>query len=138
MIKQYQQLGFTHENRLHYFETTDYLYLKPQLRHLSYLYCYAKVTSILPRTSKCRTLSKPLAKIKKSSKLEHDADQISWTVLRKRPFPDGEAGHKIIKLNIGNPAPFGFRSAAGNYQRCGFKPAECDWLYRFQRDFPGA
>ena len=43
--------------------------------------------------------------IKKSSKLEHVCYDIRGPVLRAANEME-EAGHKIIKLNIGNPAPF--------------------------------
>ncbi|KAF5273190.1 hypothetical protein FQR65_LT17195 [Abscondita terminalis] len=47
--------------------------------------------------------------IKKSSKLEHVCYDIRGPVLRAANEME-EAGHKIIKLNIGNPAPFGFEA----------------------------
>lgn len=47
--------------------------------------------------------------IKKSSKLEHVCYDIHGPVLRAANEME-EQGHKIIKLNIGNPAPFGFEA----------------------------
>lgn len=47
--------------------------------------------------------------IKKSSKLEHVCYDIRGPVLRAANEME-EQGHKIIKLNIGNPAPFGFEA----------------------------
>ncbi|WP_312532813.1 pyridoxal phosphate-dependent aminotransferase [Acinetobacter variabilis] len=51
----------------------------------------------------------PPREIKKSSKLEHVCYDIRGPVLRAANEME-EAGHKIIKLNIGNPAPFGFEA----------------------------
>ncbi|AWK15235.1 pyridoxal phosphate-dependent aminotransferase [Candidatus Fukatsuia symbiotica] len=48
--------------------------------------------------------SKP---IKKSSKLENVGYDIRGPVLKEAKRLEGE-GHKVLKLNIGNPAPFGF------------------------------
>lgn len=45
--------------------------------------------------------------LKKSSKLEHVCYDIRGPVLKAANALE-EQGHKIIKLNIGNPAPFGF------------------------------
>lgn len=47
--------------------------------------------------------------IKKSSKLEHVCYDIRGPVMRAANEME-EQGHKIIKLNIGNPAPFGFEA----------------------------
>ncbi len=46
---------------------------------------------------------------KKSSKLEHRSPRHPWTSVRAANEME-EAGHKIIKRNIGNPAPFGFEA----------------------------
>ncbi|WLF82930.1 pyridoxal phosphate-dependent aminotransferase [Moraxella sp. ZY210820] len=47
--------------------------------------------------------------LKKSSKLEHVCYDIRGPVM-KAAMAMEEQGHKIIKLNIGNPAPFGFEA----------------------------
>ncbi|MDO4222987.1 MAG: pyridoxal phosphate-dependent aminotransferase [Acinetobacter sp.] len=47
--------------------------------------------------------------LKKSSKLEHVCYDIRGPVMRAAAEME-EQGHKIIKLNIGNPAPFGFEA----------------------------
>ena len=45
----------------------------------------------------------------KSHKLEHVCYDIRGPVLKEATRME-EEGHKIIKLNIGNPAPFGFEA----------------------------
>lgn len=53
--------------------------------------------------------TQPLRQLKKSSKLEHVCYDIRGPVMRAANEME-EQGHKIIKLNIGNPAPFGFEA----------------------------
>ncbi|MDH5711652.1 MAG: aminotransferase, partial [Gammaproteobacteria bacterium] len=48
-----------------------------------------------------------MKKIKKSHKLDGVCYDIRGEVLREARRME-EEGHKILKLNIGNPAPFGF------------------------------
>ncbi len=48
-----------------------------------------------------------------------------------------EQGHKIIKLNIGNPAPFGFEAPQEIINDVAFKPTKCNWLCRFKRYLSG-
>lgn len=55
------------------------------------------------------TSSKTTRELKKSSKLEHVCYDIRGPVMRAANEME-EQGHKIIKLNIGNPAPFGFEA----------------------------
>ena len=55
------------------------------------------------------SFSTPLRELKKSSKLEHVCYDIRGPVMRAANEME-EQGHKIIKLNIGNPAPFGFEA----------------------------
>lgn len=47
--------------------------------------------------------------IQKSDKLQHVCYEIRGPLLKKANAMEA-AGHKIIKLNIGNPAPFGFEA----------------------------
>ncbi|NVK25506.1 MAG: pyridoxal phosphate-dependent aminotransferase [Gammaproteobacteria bacterium] len=47
--------------------------------------------------------------IKKSSKLDNVCYEIRGPVLKQAKLLE-DAGHKILKLNIGNPAPFGFEA----------------------------
>ena len=55
------------------------------------------------------TSSKTTRELKKSSKLEHVCYDIRGPVMRAANEME-EQGPKIIKLNIGNPAPFGFEA----------------------------
>lgn len=50
-----------------------------------------------------------VAPVEKSSKLENVCYDIRGPVLKKAKRLE-EEGHKVIKLNIGNPAPFGFEA----------------------------
>lgn len=109
VIKQYQQVGFTHEKIVALLRDEHDLDLVTTETFKSYLYRYAKVTSTLSENIKMpNTLHTP-REIKKSSKLEHVCYDIRGPVLRAANEME-EAGHKIIKLNIGNPAPFGFEA----------------------------
>ena len=51
------------------------------------------------------------AEIRKSQKLDGVLYDIRGPVL-KRAYEIEESGHEVIKLNIGNPAPFGFDAPA--------------------------
>ncbi|MDO4536871.1 MAG: aminotransferase class I/II-fold pyridoxal phosphate-dependent enzyme [Coriobacteriales bacterium] len=51
----------------------------------------------------------PMRKFKKSSKLDHVSYDVRGPVLDEANRME-EAGTHILKLNIGNPAPFGFRT----------------------------
>ena len=48
-------------------------------------------------------------KFSKSAKLDHVCYDIRGPV-HKKALQLEEEGHKILKLNIGNPAPFGFEA----------------------------
>ena len=107
VIKQYQQVGFTHEKIVALLRDEHDLDLVTTETFKSYLYRYAKVTSTLSENIKMPNTLQTPREIKKSSKLEHVCYDIRGPVLRAANEME-EAGHKIIKLNIGNPAPFGF------------------------------
>jgi len=109
VIKQYQQLGFTHEKIVALLRDEHDLDLVTTETFKSYLYRYAKVTSTLSENIKMPNTFQKSREIKKSSKLEHVCYDIRGPVLRAANEME-EAGHKIIKLNIGNPAPFGFEA----------------------------
>ena len=53
--------------------------------------------------------SKPMRQIRKSNKLEEVCYDIRGPVLREANRLE-EEGHRVIKLNIGNPAPWGFEA----------------------------
>ena len=53
--------------------------------------------------------SKPMRQIRKSNKLEEVCYDIRGPVLREAHRLE-EEGHRVIKLNIGNPAPWGFEA----------------------------
>ncbi len=109
VIKQYQQLGFTHEKIVALLRDEHDLDLVTTETFKSYLYRYAKVTSTPSENIKMPNTFQTPREIKKSSKLEHVCYDIRGPVLRAAIEME-EAGHKIIKLNIGNPAPFGFEA----------------------------
>ena len=107
VIKQYQQAGYTHEKIVALLRDEHDLNLVTTETFKSYLYRYAKVTPTPSETLKMPNTIQTPREIKKSSKLEHVCYDIRGPVLRAAIEME-EAGHKIIKLNIGNPAPFGF------------------------------
>lgn len=112
MIKQYRQEGFTHEKIVALLRDNHDLDLVTTETFKSYLYRYTKnvkVTPTLSETLKMQNSTQTPRVIKKSSKLEHVCYDIRGPVLRAANEME-EAGHKIIKLNIGNPAPFGFEA----------------------------
>ncbi len=49
-----------------------------------------------------------MSPIEKSSKLENVCYDIRGPVLKEAKRPEEEGNNKVLKLNIGNPAPFGF------------------------------
>lgn len=51
--------------------------------------------------------ARPTAEIRKSHKLDHVCYEIRGPAMREAERME-EEGHRIVKLNIGNPAPFGF------------------------------
>src|SRR5574343_73086 len=109
VIKQYQQAGFTHEKIVSLLREQHHLDLVTTETFKSYLYLYAKVNSTPSETIKMTNTIQTPREIKKSSKLEHVCYDIRGPVLRAANEME-EQGHKIIKLNIGNPAPFGFEA----------------------------
>lgn len=50
-----------------------------------------------------------MSSIEKSSKLDNVCYDIRGPVLKEAKRPE-EEGNKVLKLNIGNPAPFGFEA----------------------------
>ena len=50
-----------------------------------------------------------MSPIEKSSKLDNVCYDIRGPVLKEAKRPE-EEGNKVLKLNIGNPAPFGFEA----------------------------
>ena len=109
LIRQYQQAGFTHEKIVALLRDEYNLDLVTTETFKSYLYRYAKVTSTPSENIKMPNTFQTPREIKKSSKLEHVCYDIRGPVLRAANEME-EAGHKIIKLNIGNPASFGFEA----------------------------
>ena len=109
LIRQYQQEGFTHEKIVALLRDEHQLDLVTTETFKSYLYRYSKVTSTPSENIKMQNTVQTPRQIKKSSKLEHVCYDIRGPVLRAANEME-EAGHKIIKLNIGNPAPFGFEA----------------------------
>ena len=63
-----------------------------------------------------------MKKIKKSHKLDDVCYDIRGLVLQEARRME-EDGHKILKLNIGNPAPFGFEA-----------PEESRFLYQYWKN----
>jgi alanine-synthesizing transaminase len=113
VIRQYQQSGFTHEKIVEMLRDEHDLDLVTVETFKSYLYRYAKVNPTMsnnsaPNNSVVNT-STSRRDIKKSAKLENVCYDIRGPVLRAATEME-EQGHKIIKLNIGNPAPFGFEA----------------------------
>ena len=100
-IRQYQQSGFTHEKIVFLLRENHGLDLVSVETFKSYLYRYAKATSILPESPKMINTNRSQREIKKSAKLEHVCYDIRGPVLRAANEME-ELGHKIIKLNIGN------------------------------------
>ena len=109
VIKQYQQVGFTHEKIVELLKDQHDLDLVTVETFKSYLYRYAKVNPAMSKNTVTPQSTQSSREIKKSSKLEHVCYDIRGPVLRAANEME-EQGHKIIKLNIGNPAPFGFEA----------------------------
>ena len=108
-IKQYQQSGFTYEKIVELLRDQHDLDLVSVETFKSYLYRYAKVNPAMSKNTVTPHSAQSSREIKKSSKLEHVCYDIRGPVLRAANEME-EQGHKIIKLNIGNPAPFGFEA----------------------------
>lgn len=108
-IRQYQQSGFTHEKIVELLRDQHDLNLVTVETFKSYLYRYAKVNPAMSKSTVVPQSHPSSREIKKSSKLEHVCYDIRGPVLRAANEME-EQGHKIIKLNIGNPAPFGFEA----------------------------
>ncbi len=109
VIKEYQQSGFTHEKIVELLKDQHDLNLVTVKTFKSYLYRYAKVNPAMSKNTATLQSMPTSREIKKSSKLEHVCYDIRGPVLRAANEME-EQGHKIIKLNIGNPAPFGFEA----------------------------
>ncbi len=104
VIRQYQQDGYTHEKIVALLNEQHDLDLVTVKTFKSYLYRYSKVEpamSIAPQNTR--------RIITKSAKLDNVCYDIRGPVMRAANEME-EQGHKIIKLNIGNPAPFGFEA----------------------------
>ena len=108
-IRQYQQSGFTHEKIVELLRDQHDLDLVTVETFKSYLYRYAKVNPAMSKNTAIPNSTQTTREIRKSSKLEHVCYDIRGPVLRAANEME-EQGHKIIKLNIGNPAPFGFEA----------------------------
>lgn len=110
VIKQYQGEGYTHEKILELLKTSHGLDLVTVKTFKSYLYRYASKDQIVnPVMSTSAPIPNTRRTIKKSAKLENVCYDIRGPILRAAVEME-EQGHKIIKLNIGNPAPFGFEA----------------------------
>lgn len=108
VIKQYQQQGLTHEKIVEQLRLLHSLDLVTVKTFKSYLHRYAKTDQTMSNSTPVTPLHKR-REIKKSEKLENVCYDIRGPVLRAATAME-EQGHKIIKLNIGNPAPFGFEA----------------------------
>lgn len=110
VIKQYQGEGYTHEKIVELLKTSHGLDLVTVKTFKSYLYRYASKDQIVnPVMSTSAPIPNTRRTIKKSAKLENVCYDIRGPILRAAVEME-EQGHKIIKLNIGNPAPFGFEA----------------------------
>lgn len=120
VIKQYQAAGYTYAKIVEILKNQHQLDLVTVKTFKSYLYRYASLNSLETSMSSqpVQSLSHlphnallPVTRrtIKKSAKLENVCYDIRGPVLRAANEME-EQGHKIIKLNIGNPAPFGFEA----------------------------
>jgi len=78
-----------------------------------------------------------LRTIQKSSKLDNVCYDIRGPVMARARQME-EEGHRIIKLNIGNPAPFGFEAPEEIVQDVIVQSAECVRLQRLQGAVCGA
>ncbi|RYG09955.1 MAG: aminotransferase, partial [Chitinophagaceae bacterium] len=104
VITHYQQDGYTHDKIVELLKSKHDLDLVTVKTFKSYLYRYSKV-----EPSMSTALHNARRVIKKSAKLDNVCYDIRGPVLRAANEME-EQGHKIIKLNIGNPAPFGFEA----------------------------
>ena len=72
-------------------------------------------------------LMTPLPPITKSSKLDNVLYDVRGPVARRGRRAWRQAGTQILKLNIGNPAPFGFRTPRRGYATtCRSQLTECE------------
>ena len=67
------------------------------------------IVSRLPASPVAKLASKTPGQIEKSHKLDNVCYEIRGPVLAEAHLLE-EEGHRILKLNIGNPAPFGFEA----------------------------
>ncbi|RYY78520.1 MAG: pyridoxal phosphate-dependent aminotransferase [Moraxellaceae bacterium] len=110
VIQQYQRDGYTHEKIVELLKTTHGLDLLTVKTFKSYLYRYASKDQIVNPVMSTNAVNPTHRRtIKKSAKLDNVCYDIRGPVLRAAMEME-EQGHKIIKLNIGNPAPFGFEA----------------------------
>lgn len=110
VIQQYQRDGYTHEKIVELLKITHALDLVTVKTFKSYLYRYASKDQIVnPVMSSNTQTAHTRRTIKKSAKLDNVCYDIRGPILRAAVEME-EQGHKIIKLNIGNPAPFGFEA----------------------------
>lgn len=110
VIKQYQRDGYTHEKIVELLKTVHALDLVTVKTFKSYLYRYAGKDQIVNPVMSSNTQTANIRRtIKKSAKLDNVCYDIRGPILRAAVEME-EQGHKIIKLNIGNPAPFGFEA----------------------------
>ncbi|XID75854.1 pyridoxal phosphate-dependent aminotransferase [Alkanindiges sp. WGS2144] len=110
VIKQYQDEGYTHEKIVELLKQQHQLDLITVKTFKSYLYRYtSKNQQVKPAMSTPSLHPSNRRAIRKSSKLDNVCYDIRGPVLRAAMEME-EQGHKIIKLNIGNPAPFGFEA----------------------------
>lgn len=108
VIRQYQQQGLSYEKIVEQLKLDHMLDLVTVKTFKSYLYRYAKLDHTMSNSTPVTPVNKR-RDIKKSEKLENVCYDIRGPVLRAATAME-EQGHKIIKLNIGNPAPFGFEA----------------------------
>ena len=62
-----------------------------------------------PHVQVCNERERPMREFKKSAKLDHVLYDVRGPVVDEAARMEAE-GERILKLNIGNPAPFGFRT----------------------------
>ncbi|MBO8117276.1 hypothetical protein J7D45_25375, partial [Escherichia coli] len=93
IIKQYQQSGFTHEKIVELLKDQHDRNLVTVKTFKSYLYRYAKVTSVMSKNTATIHSMPSTREIKKSSKLEHVCYDIRGPVLRAANEME-EQGHK--------------------------------------------
>ncbi len=92
----------------------------------------ADKVSNLPQTAGAR----PPREIRKSHKLDNVCYEIRGPAMKEAERME-EEGHRILKLNIGNPAPFGFEAPGRDPGGRDPQPAQRPGLLRFQGALPG-